>query len=64
MLMTGIDDSELTNNIVGLGEKKKELKISGGFKDASSKKKDKKNKDKDKKKKKDKKKDKDGSGSD
>ena len=61
MLMTGIDDSELTHNIVGLGDKKKELKLSSGnSKDALAKKKDKKNKDK--KKKKDKKKD--GSGSD
>jgi hypothetical protein len=62
--MTGIEDSELTHNITGIGstEKKKEtLKVSGGSsKDSSNKKKDKKNKDK--KKKKDKKKD--GSDSD
>jgi hypothetical protein len=55
MAMTGIEDSELTHNIVGLGGKTIDKKKDSPHVD---KKKDKKNKEK--KKKKDKKKDKDG----
>ena len=51
--MTGIDDSELTNNIVGLGGLETKKKIDSS-KLGDKKKKDKKNKDKKKKKKKEK----------